>query len=363
MIKTPKLAATPLTPNPAGLNLRDVTEGSSVGTIPNIGTRHEVTPPPAIPLSQVLRDPKPNGPSSSHPIDAGGSQGEPDVEFTYSTSDSPPKHLTPTQSRSNSIVPTRSRTSSVSTEHRPMQPPTMGVPPADTGITWDQMAETAERKESPPGLLSYRPSGSRTRAKSQGDTRDHRTKGVPDALKRSRSVSAASLDSIPRQDLEPLFIPRLVSADTPDARHRAGLNPSSIAENIEVNSQGWLGGILGRQSDACPPGSTPGTTPNFPEPPPSTNSPYPFHPITRDFKLDATSDSPPRCPLSLTQSRASSVSTERAPAQEQDSQRSTSLPPVGHGVTRDRTEAGERKEPPPGRDNSPQEVWNSMEGA
>ena len=256
---------------------------------------------------------------------------------------------------------------------------------------------------------SYSTNGYRPRTDSEGDVRDSRTKRVFDALKRSRSVSATPPDKrpIPKQDPQPPMAPPLANMDTQIVRHGSALNPGSIAEDLEDNGQGWLGGALRRRSDAFPPGSTPGATPNFQRPPPPFNSPYlhyvpaqvsedesdsesdpesgpePAHHISdsppilphfltpggnymltfiRDFKLDATRESPPRRPPSLTRSRTSSVSTERAPIQEQDSQRSTSLPPVSHGGTQDRTETGERKESPPGRNKSPQEVWNSMEG-
>ena len=246
----------------------------------------------------------------------------------------------------------------------------------------------------------------RPRTDSEGDVRDSRTKRVFDALKRSRSVSAAPPDkrSIPKQDPQPPMAPPLANMDTPIARHRSALNPGSIAENLEDNGPGWVGGILHRRSDPFPPGSTPGATPNFQKPRPPSNSPYLFHPIPaevsedesdpesdpesahsisdspprlphfltpggnymstfiRDFKLDATIGSPPKRPPSPTRSRTSSVLTERPTTQEQDSQRSTSLPPVSHGGTLDRTETGGRKESPPGRNKSPQEVWNSMEG-
>ena len=182
------------------------------------------------------------------------------------------------------------------------------------------------------------------------------------------------------------------------------MNPGSIAENLEGNGQGWLGGAFRRRSDAFPLGPTPGATPNLQKPQPPSNSPYLFHPIPaevsedesdpesdpesdhsisdspprlphfltpggnymstfiRDFKLDATIGSPPRRPPSLTRSRTSSVSAEHGPGQEQDFQRSTSLPPASRGDIWNCTEAGERKESPPGRYKNPQEVWNSMEG-
>ena len=143
---------------------------SGITAAPNTGTPPEVTLSLSAVPSQALRNPKPNSPSPAHSVDDGGSQGESGAEFTYSTSDGPPKlPLALTRSRSNSIptlirdlnldgtrhspprhpIVLRPQSSSLSTEHRPIQgqnlPPPTVLPHASLEAIRDRTIETSGR--------------------------------------------------------------------------------------------------------------------------------------------------------------------------------------------------------------------------
>lgn len=150
-----------------------LTEGtwySGITAAPNTGTPPEVTLSLSAVPSQALRNPKPSSPSPAHSVDDGGSQGESGAEFTYSTSDGPPKlPLALTRSRSNSIptlirdlnldgtrhspprhpIVLKSRSSSLSTEHSPIQgqnlPPPTVLPHASLEAIRDRTIETSGR--------------------------------------------------------------------------------------------------------------------------------------------------------------------------------------------------------------------------